>query len=111
MRFVIIAFIAGVAIFMAWLAFQPVCEGGVEAATEAECRKTGKFDVHFCREAFLRAEHVGRSTSGGYSTQQECMRTHPVCFEAEGFRGYVAKPKAYCLKPGPLGVALISPEY
>jgi len=110
MRFVVFAFIAGVAAFMGWLFVQPVCPGGVLATTEAECRAGGTFSARFCHEAFVAGEHVARQ-SGGFSSQTECLAKYNICIEGEGFIGYVAKPKGYCVKAKADGAPSGDPFY
>ena len=94
MHKIILAIIAAGAAVMAWLWFQPVCQGGHVVADEAACR--AKFDAAFCARAFARTSAIARTAGPSYQTDMECRQNWPVCMERDP-QGFGPRPGSWCL--------------
>lgn len=110
MKFIVFAFMIGIAGFMLWLFLQPVCPGGVVVATQAECQKVSGFSVAFCQKAFTSARHL-EGNVGGYSNLNDCNKRFPICVEAEGFVGYVPKAESVCVRKESSGEPFVDIYY
>lgn len=102
MKFIVFAFIAGVAAFLGWQMLQPVCPGGTVVKSEAECQQTSGFNAAFCRKAFVAARAL-ENKGAGYSTTFECQRHYSDCIVADHIVGYVGKAKSVCVRKEPSG--------
>jgi uncharacterized protein YgiB involved in biofilm formation len=110
MRFVVLAFIAMAAIFMAYQFFQPTCPGGALVRDEADCRSVRDFDVAFCRDAFARAPAIARVSGPSYPQRGDCDTQWAVCVDHAG--GWGPRPSGWCLARAGTGMAKrIEPQY
>ncbi len=112
MRVLIFAFIAGVAGFMAWLWFQPVCKGGVVVVNEAACARTAGYDAAFCRLAFAQSKKIAQDSGPYYPTLWECNQAWPKCMERGPTGEATAVPTSWCVVRKPDGkLDRLSPQY
>lgn len=97
MRYIVIAFIIGVAAFMGWIMFQPECIGGRVFESEQQCVETPGYDRRFCEQTFSRKDDAIYRAGNVFKTQSDCQLRHPVCIEYPGVHGWTPRPSGYCI--------------
>lgn len=109
MRNIAFLFIWGIAAFIAWSWFQPVCPGGAVVRDEAACRAAPGFDAAFCRGIFARTAKIASENGPAFASQSECTDRWPVCEpHGPGNMQWGARPAAWCLARSP---ERIEPQY
>jgi hypothetical protein len=112
MRVLVFAFIAGVAGFMAWLWFQPVCKGGTVLADEMACARTVGYTADFCRRAFSNSKQIAQVSGARYPTLWECNQAWPKCMERGPTGEAVPVPTSWCIVRSADGkLQRLTPQY
>jgi uncharacterized protein YgiB involved in biofilm formation len=109
---IVILIIAGIAGFMAYLAFVGECPGGAVVRSEEQCAGSGGLGTDLCRQVFARANEVARSAGTVYIDRDECFRAFGNCLNhATIVGGYVPQPAGFCVKAGGGALQSMVPVY
>lgn len=97
MKYVIFAFIAGIAGAMAYFAIQGECPGGTVVKDSAECRGSG-FNAADCDGALRSAWRKATQDYAPFPTQDQCLRHFPLCEAHRAVSsGFTPTPRAFCV--------------
>ena len=94
MKYVVFGLVLAGTLAMAWLWFQPVCQGGHVVRNEAEC--AAHFSVAFCRASFARTASIAARAGSIYNSDTECRDIWPVC-DPRVPQGFGPRPSHWCL--------------
>jgi uncharacterized protein YgiB involved in biofilm formation len=113
MKYIVIAFILGVAGLIAFLWIRGECPGGRLVTAEDTCRSEQGFEPAFCREVFRRAPTMARTAATVYTDAQACRNDFAECLpHATNTAGFVPRPHGFCVSADSDGrVATMTPVY
>ena len=97
MKLIIIAFITGIAGFMAYLfATGGDCRGGQVVTDAAQCRN--HFDAASCAAALAASDRKARTEYSPFLNREDCEFKFPICIaHAVIVGGFVPRPSGICL--------------
>jgi uncharacterized protein YgiB involved in biofilm formation len=110
MKAVTILIIAGIAGFMAYLAYVGECPGGTVVRSEQQCLDT--LNAAVCTTIFSRAKEVAENSNTVYMNPIECSTLFGACLNhATIIGGYTPTPARFCIKNNGTSLTSMEPIY
>jgi uncharacterized protein YgiB involved in biofilm formation len=112
MRYVVLAFIAAVAIAIGTILYRGDCPGGVSVTSEEQCVSRSGLGANICRQIFASAKEIAARSSSVYPDQFRCAQQFGACMpHATVQMAFVPVPAGFCVSTNAGRITAIDPFY